>query len=253
MLQTLQTACGKRTEHGDDAQFRTTHWSVVLLAGGDQTAESAASLEKLCRTYWYPLYAFVRRQGYDPHEAQDLTQEFFCRFIESQALRSADPAKGKFRSFLIGALKNLLANEWDRTTRLKRGGGREIFSWDGLTPEERYLFEPAESTTPERQFDQQWARTLVAVALAKLRGECGLQGTDRRFEVLKVFLSGDPGGISYAEAARQLELSESAAKSAVHRLRQRYAELFRAEVAHTVNGPAEVEAEIRHLFTALSS
>ena len=225
-----------------------------MLAAGNLTSPQAeAAIEKLCRTYWLPLYGFIRRQGHDEHEAQDLTQEFFCCFLQSQALGSVDPGRGRFRSFLIAALKNFLANEWDKSNRLKRGGGREFFSWDGLEPEEQYRLEPMDESSPERMFDRQWAQMLVSTTLAKLRLECGDEGAERRFEALKGFLSGNPDGVSYAETARQLGLSESAVRSAIHRLRQRFAELFRAQVAETVTSPEAAEAEIRHLFAALSA
>jgi RNA polymerase sigma-70 factor (ECF subfamily) len=237
---------------GGGQQFRTTHWSVVLSAGEGTSPEAASALEKLCHVYWYPLYAFVRKHGYDAHEAQDLTQEFFCRFLESKALKSVHPEKGKFRSFLLAALKNFLANEWDRARRLKRGGGREFLSWDDLAAEDRFALEPADDLPVEKRFDRNWAQSLVDATLARMHSECTAEGTEQRFEVLKLFLSGEPTGLSYAAAAQQLALSEPAVKSAIHRLRQRYGALFRAEVAQTVANPAEIETEIRHLFAALS-
>ena len=208
-------------------------------------------MEKLCRTYWYPIYACVRRQGHNPVEAQDLTQEFFCRLLSSRSLGGVNPSKGQFRSFLLAVLRNFLANEWDRVNRLKRGGGYEFFSWDGLAPEERYQLEPADETPMERSFDRQWAQSLVAETLARLRAESAAEGNERRFDVLKTFLS--DADVSYAEAARKLAVSETAVRSAIHRLRQRYAELFRLEVANTVARPEDVESEIRHLFGALKS
>jgi RNA polymerase sigma-70 factor (ECF subfamily) len=238
---------------GSPRDFRTTHWSVVLAAGNSASPHAEAAIEKLCRTYWFPIYGFIRHQGHDRHEAQDLTQEFFCRFLQSQALGSVDPSRGRFRSFLIASLKHFLANEWDKAKRLKRGGGREFFSWDGLEPEERYRLEPSDEKSPETIFDQQWAQALVSATLAKLRVECADEDTESRFEVLKAFLSGNPEGISYAHAAEQLGLSESAVRSAIHRLRQRYAQIFRAQVAETVTSPEAAEAEIRHLFAALTA
>lgn len=239
------------TAAGGEQCFRTTHWSVVLAAGDVHSPHSEAALEKLCRTYWYPLYAYIRRQGHGPCEAQDLTQEFFCRLLGSDSLRAVEPSKGQFRSFLLAAVRHFLANEWDRVNRLKRGGGCKIFSWDGLEPEERYLLEPTETTPMEQAFDRQWAQSLVAETLARLRAECAHEGTERRFEVLKAYLSG--AELAYATAAKELALSESAVRSAIHRLRQRYAELFRAEVANTVPHPEDVEGEIRHLFAALGT
>src|SRR5262245_24656996 len=151
---------------GSPCDFRTTHWSVVLTAGDSASPQAEEAIERLCRTYWYPLYGFIRRQGYDAHEAQDLTQEFFCRFLLSHALGSVDPGRGRFRTFLIAALKHFLANEWDKANRLKRGGGKEFFSWDGLEPEERYRLEPKDERSPENTFDRQWAQTLVSNTLA---------------------------------------------------------------------------------------
>jgi RNA polymerase sigma-70 factor (ECF subfamily) len=233
-------------------QFRTTHWSIVLAAGDSAAPEAEGALEKLCQVYWYPLYAFTRRRGYDAHEAQDLTQDFFCRFLESKALKSVHPEKGRFRSFLLAALKNFLTNEWDRANRLKRGGGREILSWDGLEAEERYALEPAEDLATDKWFDRNWAQSLVNATMARLRAECAAEETEQRFELLRHFLGGDSSGLSYATAGERLGLSENAVKSAIHRLRQRYAALFRAEVAQTVANPIDVESEIRHLFGALS-
>jgi RNA polymerase sigma-70 factor (ECF subfamily) len=197
------------------------------------------------------LYAYIRRQGHGPCEAQDLTQEFFCRLLGSESLRAVEPNKGQIRSFLLASVQNFLANEWDRANRLKRGGGFKIFSWDGMEPEERYLLEPMETTPMEQAFDRQWAQSLVSETLALLRAECAHEGSERRFDVLKAFLSG--ADLAYASAAKELALSESAVRSAIHRLRQRYAELFRAEVANSVPRPEDVESEIRHLFAALGS
>ena len=239
------------TATGGEHCFRTTHWSVVLAASDVHSPHSAAALERLCRTYWYPIYAYIRRQGHGPCEAQDLTQEFFCRLLGSESLRAVEPSKGQFRSFLLAAVRHFLANEWDRANRLKRGGAFKIFSWDGLEPEERYLLEPAEVTSLEQVYDRQWAQSLVAETLARLRTEYAHDGSEKRFDVLKAYLSG--ADLAYAAAAKELALSESAVRSAIHRLRQRYAELFRAEVANTVPRPEDVEPEIRHLFAVLAS
>ena len=223
----------------------------MLAAGDVHSPQSEAALEKLCRTYWYPIYACIRRQGHEPCEAQDLTQEFFCRLLGSDSLSAVEPSKGQFRSFLLAAVRHFLANEWDRVKRLKRGGAYKFFSWDDLEPEERYRLEPAAATPMEQSFDRQWAQSLVAETLARLRAECAHEGSERRFDVLKGYLSG--GDLTYATAAKELALSESAVRSAIHRLRQRYAQLFRAEVANTVPSPEDVEPEIRHLFSALGT
>ncbi len=248
---THERDASRGTAASAEQSFRTTHWSVVLAASDVHSPQSEAALEKLCRTYWFPIYSYIRRQGHGPCEAQDLTQEFFYKLLGSGSLRAVEPGKGQFRSFLLAAARHFLANEWDRANRLKRGGGFKIFSWDGLEPEERYLLEPVETTPMEQAFDRQWAQSLVAETLARLRAECAHEGSERRFDVLKAFLSG--ADLAYAAAAKELALSESAVRSAIHRLRQRYAELFRAEVANTVPHPEDVEAEIRHLFAALGT
>ena len=233
--------------------FVTTRWSLVLRAGQAGSAESGEALEKLCRAYWFPLYAFARREGCKPEEAQDLTQEFFCRLLARNTLQSADPARGRFRSFLLTSFKNLLANEWKRVQRQKRGGGRESFSLDQLEAEERYRIEPVDHLTPEKLFERRWAEALLARVLERLQAECDGDGPGRarRFEVVKVFLLEDKGTLPLADAAAQLGLSVIATKGLVHRLRTRYRDLFREEIEHTVATPAEVEDEIRHLFQAL--
>lgn len=231
-------------------EFRTTHWSVVLAAGNGGAVDSTGAFEALCRTYWYPLYAFVRRSGYAPHDAQDLTQGFFEHLVSTHALGHASPERGRFRTFLLAALKNFLANEWDHGRRLKRGGGREILSWDSLNPEERYALEPAHPAHPEAWYDRQWAQALIARVLRRLREELAGVGLEQRFEVLKDYLAGQPADSSYLTTAARLGLSEGAVKSAIFRLRRRYAEVVREEIAHTVATPDEVEAEIRHLFAA---
>ena len=231
--------------------FRTTHWSLVLEAGAC-TDGGRGALETLCRHYWYPLYAFVRRRGYPPAEAQDLTQEFFARLLASESLSDVSPEKGRFRTFLLAALKHFLAKEWRDANRLKRGGGRDILAWDGLDPEARFLVEPVSDAAPETQFDRRWAQTLVNGVLARLAIEQAREGLAERFTGLKAFLQGDGPGESYGDVARRLGLSESAAKSAIFRLRRRYGELIRDEIAQTVAGPDEVQAEIRHLIAVLA-
>jgi len=232
--------------------FHTTHWSVVLEAGGSD-GPARTALETLCRHYWYPLYAFVRRRGYAEHEAQDLTQEFFARLLANQSFKTAQPERGKFRTFLLGALKNFLANDWRDAHRLKRGGRMEFLSWDELDPEHRYALEPTDSAPAESLFDRRWAQAVVSGALARLDAEMRREGTAERFTVLKVFLQGDGGADSYASVGTRLGLSEAATKSAIFRMRRRYGELIREEVAQTVATPAEVEAEIQHLIALLAT
>lgn len=233
--------------------FVTTRWSLVLRAGRIGSAESSEALEKLCRAYWFPLYAFARREGCSPETAQDLTQDFFCRLLARNTLQMADPARGRFRSFLLASFKNLLANEWKRTQRQKRGGGQEAFSLDQLAAEERYRVEPVDDLTPEKLFERRWAEALLARVLERLQAECDGDGPERarRFAVVKVFLLDDKGTLPLAEAAQQLGLSVVATKGLVHRLRARYRDIFREEIEHTVASPDEVEDEIRHLFQAL--
>lgn len=231
--------------------FRTTHWSLVLEAGVSSD-DGRSALEALCRDYWYPLYVFVRRRGFAPAEAEDLTQEFFAHLLADERLAVATPERGRFRSFLLGALKNFLANEWDKTRCLKRGGDVELLHWDGLDAEARCRLEPADSGTAETGFDRHWAETLVAGVLARLRAEAERDAGPERFEGLKPFLVTDAPA-RYADIAGQLGLSEPAVKSAIHRLRRRYAELLRAAVAETVPSAADVEDEIRHLFATLAA
>ncbi len=232
------------------AEFRTTHWSVVLQAGG-RTELSAPALEKLCRGYWAPLYAFARRQGHDFHTAQDLTQEFFARLLADNSLAEVHPGKGRFRSFLLASMKHFLANEWDRSQARKRGGGCEIFSLDQVTDEEHRALPAADSAAPDRLFERRWAETVLARVNARLRREYVAAGQTARFDALKVYLLADYDPASYADTAAVLGLTASAVKSAIYKLRQRYGEMFRSEIAHTVSQPNEVEEEIQFLLRAL--
>jgi RNA polymerase sigma factor (sigma-70 family) len=236
---------------GGAREFASTHWSVVLLAGQEHSPESAAALELLCRAYWYPLYAFVRREGHGPEEAADLTQEFFSRLLASDALASVDRGKGKFRSFLLASMRHLLANEWNRSQRQKRGGGCVHFSLDAMAAEERYRLDPADELTPETIFERRWAETVIDSVTRRLQLELAEAGMARRFEELKVFLLGDDEAVSYAEAARRLNMTEGAARTAIYRLRQRYGELFREEIAQTVATSQEMEDELRHFLKVL--
>jgi RNA polymerase sigma-70 factor (ECF subfamily) len=231
--------------------FASTHWSVVLRAGGEQSRESAAALDKLCHTYWYPLYAFVRREGYDPDAAQDLTQEFFGRLLTNHALDSVDRSKGKFRSFLLSSMKHLLANEWNRSQRQKRGGGSPHFSLDAANAEGRYQLDPVDELTPEKVFERRWAETLIDSVTRRLREEFEQTGALKRFEELKVFLLAGDEPASYAETAGRLSISEGAVRTAIYRMRQRYGELFREEIAQTVADLPEMEEEIRHFLKVL--
>jgi RNA polymerase sigma-70 factor (ECF subfamily) len=232
--------------------FTATHWSVVLAAGQNSSPDAQAALEKLCSTYWYPLYSYVRRCGHAPEDAQDLTQDFFARLLAKEYLSHADPERGKFRSFLLTSLKRFLVNEWEKSRAQRRGGGQALFSWDANATESRFCAEPAEQTTPEKAFEKRWAVTLLEQVLVRLREEFAAQGKTEQFERLKLLLWGDKEGQPYAKVAAELGLSEGAFKVAVHRFRQRYRELLREEVAQTVADPAEVDEELRYLISVIS-
>ncbi|HVM48009.1 MAG TPA: sigma-70 family RNA polymerase sigma factor [Candidatus Acidoferrum sp.] len=232
-------------------QFNTTHWSVVLMAGRETSPQSAEALERLCQTYWPPLYSFIRRQGHPPQDAEDLTQKFFARLLEKQALGTVDPSKGKFRTFLLTALSHFLANERDYAQAAKRGGGKTILSLDELRPEQAYEAELAAALSPDKLFDRRWAITVLDQALAALRLEMGEAGKGSHFEQLRLFLTEEPAAGQYAEIGGRLGLSRETVAVTVHRLRRRYHELVRAEVAQTVANPLELEDELRHLFQAL--
>jgi len=228
--------------------FATTHWSVVVRAGDSQSEEASSALDQLCRTYWYPLYVFVRRKGHSHDDACDLTQAFFARFLEKRCLLSADASRGKFRTFLLGSLTNFLTNEWDKTQAQRRGGGCTNLSLDEAAAEERYQMETTDHETPERIFERRWVQTQMGLVLDRLARETDGQ----RFEVLKHFLLEDKGALSYDEAGKRLDVSVAAITSAIHRMRARFRVLLYEEVANTVATPEEVESEIRQMLAALS-
>ncbi len=232
--------------------FATTHWSVVLTAQQGSEAQAQAALSHLCRAYWYPLYAFVRRQGHAPHDAQDLTQAFFARLLEKNSLAVAARERGRFRSFLLASLKHFLANEWTRARAAKRGGGREILSLDDHDAESRYALEPVENLTAEKIFERRWATALLDRVVARLRDEHVRAEKVELYEALKGCLTLESRAAAYAELGARLNMTEGAVKVAAHRLRQRYREVLREEIAQTVSGPEEVEEELRHLFAALA-
>lgn len=219
-----------------------------MAAGRALSPEADRALEQLCRTYWYPLYAFLRRQGKGAEEARDLTQEFFARFLEKQFVRLANPARGRFRSFLLTCLANFSSERHRYDHRLKRGGSDGLLSWDGLAAEERYLAEPMHEVTPETLYEKQWALTLLESVLNRLTEEQAAKGKDSLLAELKPHLWGDPDAEGYSLLARRLQISESAVKVTVHRLRRRFGELLREEVARTVSDSAEIEDELRHLI-----
>jgi RNA polymerase sigma-70 factor (ECF subfamily) len=224
----------------------------VLAAGQTGSPHSQEALAHLCETYWYPLYAFVRRRGLSPEDAQDSTQEFFSRLLARNWLRDADRGKGRFRTFLLTALTRFLANEWDRVHAQKRGGGTVPLPLDAELAETRYRSDTKSEMSPDRFYDRQWAMTLLDRALNRLEAEHQRLGKESDFAALSPALTLDRGDIPYARLAEQLGLSEPAARMAVHRLRKRFRQLFREEIAQTVAEPDEVEAEIRHLVAALA-
>ena len=229
--------------------FLTTHWSVVLSAQDKDSPRSSEALETLCRTYWYPLYAFARQQGRGPHDAQDLTQEFFAQLLQKDYLQSVEREKGKFRTFLLVALKRFMANEWDRQHAQKRGGFTPIVSIDEELAESRFASEPFHQVQPDVLFDRHWAMSLLERTMKQLQEEYVASGRAKLFEFLRNCLAKDESALPYAEIAAQLSLTEAAVKMAVHRLRARYREILRAEIAETVSSAEEVEEEICHLFS----
>ena len=232
--------------------FLTTHWSVVLAAGRHTSPQADEALEVLCRTYWYALYAFVRRQGSSVTDAQDLTQEFFARFLDKKYIDRADPERGRFRTFLLACLKNFLANEWDRAQTLKRGAAYKTISWDEHVAENQFSAEPVAGVSPEDAFEKRWAGMLLEQVLLRLREEFAAAGKTEAFKSLKEFLWGAESSVSYADLSAQLGLNEGSARVAVHRFRQRYRELLRAGIADTVADPRDVDDELRYLISVIS-
>jgi len=231
--------------------FVTTHWSVVLAAGRNDTPRARDALAKLCESYWYPLYCYVRQRGCTAHDAQDLTQEFFARLLEKNTLGAITREKGKFRSFLLAALNHFLVDEWKKARAQKRGGG-QIVSLDAGDAETRFGREPVEKITPERLFEQNWALALLDMVYGQLQREYEADGKGALFNELKCCLTGARSSVPYAELAALLNIAENTVKTSVYRLRQRYRRLLRAEVGRTVTSPAEVEEELRCLFRALA-
>lgn len=233
--------------------FASTQWSLVLKAGRADDAAARSALETLCARYWFPLYVFARRRVATVPDAQDLTQGFFLRLLENNALAAASPERGRFRSFLLTSLKNYLANEWDRAAAQKRGGDRRQLSLDWESGESRLPLEPAHTETPEREFERQWALTLLDNVVCRLQSEFSAAGKPRHFELLKGTLTGDRAAFDYSIIAAELSISEDAARQAAHRLRKRYRELLREEVAATVECDEDVDDEIGRLFDALGT
>jgi len=219
-----------------------------MAAGRGDSAQAVDALAQLCRTYWYPVYAFVRRQGHESHDAEDLTQEFFARFLAKEYFGRADPMLGRFRSFLLACVKNFLSEQRRQARRLKRGGRQTIISWDSQTAEERYRSEPADPVTPEQVYDRRWALTLLETVLARLAEQQSAAGNKQVFARLKDYLWGETRETGYAEMAERLGMTKGAVKVTVHRLRRRLRDLLREEVAHTVAVGEEIDEELRHLI-----
>jgi RNA polymerase sigma factor (sigma-70 family) len=231
------------------AAFVTTHWSVVVPAGRTDTTRARDALAKLCQTYWFPLYTYVRRRGHSPEDAQDLTQEFFARLLARNWVAAADQEKGRFRSFLLTAMERFLANEWDRQHAQKRGGFAPVVSMDQQSAESRCASDLSHTVQPDVLFERQWAMTLLQRTMNRLQEEYVTTGRAKLFEQLQGCLAKDETAAPYADIAARLNLTEAAVKMAVHRLRARYREILRAEIADTVASPEEIEEEIRHLFS----
>lgn len=235
---------------GAAAAFVTTHWSVVLAAGGSDREKAHEALEQLCGAYWYPLYAFARRQGYDAAASEDLTQEFFSRLLERNDAAEVSPERGRFRSYLLASFKHLLANEYHRQKAEKRGGMAKLVSLESEDPETRYKLEPADPATPETLFERRWALTVLERAVARIREEYAVSEKADLFEELKEFLS-NRKSLPHAAIAAKYGISAGAVGVAIHRLRKRYAEVLREEISHTVGSPEDIDDEIRHLIAAV--
>jgi DNA-directed RNA polymerase specialized sigma24 family protein len=236
-----------------NSDFHTTSWTLILTAAGASTSRSRDALASLCQTYWHPVYAFIRRNGYDRDQAQDLTQGFFALLLEKNYLLDANRERGKFRSFLLTAVKNFLANEWDRAHALKRGGNKIPISIDIVEAELWSSSSAMEKETPENLFERRWALSLLEQVASRLRAEHVAAGKTKHLEALFRFINGDADGVPYDVVAVQLGLSVGGARTAVHRMRRRYRDLLRAEIADTVSHPDEIDDEIRFLLSTLST
>jgi DNA-directed RNA polymerase specialized sigma24 family protein len=232
--------------------FSTTNWSVVLLAGLGNDHQAAAALERLCQRYWYPAYAFIRRRGASVHEAEDLTQSFFAYLLEKETLKKANRDRGKFRSFLLTSLTNFVTNDWNKRHCLKRDGAHQLISLDAVATEELYRHELIDSMSPEKLFERRWALTLVRLALARLKKEYETTGKTKVFRELESGLTGEVPTQQILSWMEKLQMNENAVRVALHRMRRRFGQLLRSEVAHTVATAAEVDEEIRHLFAAIA-
>jgi len=241
----------KRITPGDI--FATTHWTVVLAAGRQHTPQADVALEELCRTYWFPLYAYVRRRGHTKEDAEDLTQAFFARFLARNYLEGVSAERGRFRAFLLASLKHFLANEWDKSQRQKRGGSATHLSLDWQTADTQFQIAAPAEPSPDKAFDREWAVALLDKVITRLQAECETEERGKQFAELKVFLTAGKGALPHADAAKVLGLDDGAVRVAVHRLRKRYRQLLRDEVAQTLADPAHVDEEMRALFGAFGN
>lgn len=245
----MSSECASSNTPGD--VFATTHWTVVLAAGQRHTPQSDTALEQLCRTYWFPLYAYARRRGHAKEDAEDLVQAFFARFLAKNYLAGLSAERGRFRAFLLASLKNFLANEWDKSQRLKRGCGQVALSLDWETADTKFQVAATGEPNPEQAFDREWALALLAKVIERLQAECA-DGKAKLFEQLKVFLMAGKGETAHAEVANALGMEEGAVRVAVHRMRKRYRQLLREEIANTLSDAVMVDEELRALFGAFS-
>jgi len=232
--------------------FATTHWTVVLAAGKRHTPQSDGALEELCRSYWFPLYAYVRRRGHNKEDAEDLVQAFFARFLGKNYLAGLSAERGRFRAFLLASLKHFLANEWDKAQAQKRGGGAAHLSLDWQTADTKFQVAATAEPSPDKAFDREWALALLAKVIERLRAECAADGKAKLFEQLKIFLTAGKGALSHADAAKKLGMDETAVRVAVHRLRKRYRQLLRDEISQTLADESQVDEEMRALFGAFA-
>jgi len=251
LLHQVTTESSSTSTPGD--VFATTHWTVVLAAGKRSTPQSDAALEQLCRTYWFPLYAYVRRRGHTKEDAEDLTQAFFARFLAKNYLEGLSAERGRFRAFLLASLKHFLTNEWKKSQRQKRGGGEMPLSLDWQTADTQFQVAATNEPSPDKAFDREWALALLNKVIERLQKECEAEGRAKLFAQLKIFLTAGKGGTAQAEVAKTLGMEEGAVRVAIHRLRKRYRELLRDEIAQTLADAADVDEEMRALFGAFSA
>jgi RNA polymerase sigma-70 factor (ECF subfamily) len=235
-----------------DDLFATTHWTVVLAAGKRSTPQSDGALEELCRTYWFPLYAYVRRRGYSKEDAEDLTQAFFARFLARNYLAGLSAERGRFRAFLLASLKHFLINDWKKSQCQKRGGGEALLSLDWQTADTKFQVAATAEPSPDKAFDREWALALLAKVIERLQKKCEADGKAKLFAQLKMFLTAGKDGTAQAEVAKALGMEEGAVRVAIHRLRKRYRQLLRDEIAQTLADAADVDEEMRALFGAFS-